>query len=235
MPLLLHIDTATEHASVCLTKNELVIGFAEHADQKNHGAFLQPAIQKLFQDAGYVLKNVDAISVSNGPGSYTGLRVGLASAKGLCYALNKPLILVNTLQVIAVAAIKKMDNTWQMQDDQTLLPATYFCPLIDARRMEVFTAVYNSQLQIIVPPTAIIVDENSFAEQLTNHKIIFSGSGHQKLKALLQHQHATFSSVQHNAMHLGILAEQKFSKNDFSDLAYSEPFYLKEFYSPIKP
>lgn len=235
MPLIIHIDTATEHASVCLTKNGLVIGFAEHADPKNHGAFLQPAIQKIFQEAGYLLKDVDAISVSNGPGSYTGLRVGLASAKGLCYALNKPLILVNTLEVMAVAAIKEIDNAWQMTGEQPLLPFTYFCPLIDARRMEVFTAIYNSQLQIIVPPTALIIDENSFAKQLFHNKIIFSGSGNQKVKNVLQNQHTSFISVQHNAIHLSILAEQKFAKKSFANLAYSEPFYLKEFYSPIKP
>lgn len=234
MSLLLHIDTATEHASICLTKNGVVIGFAEHADQKNHGAFLQPAIQKIFQKAGFLLKDVNAISVSNGPGSYTGLRVGLASAKGLCYALSKPLILVNTLEIIAVAAIREIDNAWQMLDDKPILPATYFCPLIDARRMEVFTAVYNSQLEAIVAPTAIILDENSFAEQLTNHKIIFSGSGHHKLKTMLQHQNATFISVHHNATHLSLLTEQKFAQKNFANLAYSQPFYLKEFYSPIK-
>lgn len=234
MSLLLHIDTATEYASVCLTKNGLVIGFAEHAEPKNHGAFLQPAIQQIFQEAGYLVKDVDAISVSNGPGSYTGLRVGLASAKGLCYALNKPLILVNTLEVMACAAIKEIDNVCEIIGDQPLLP-TCFCPLIDARRMEVFTAIYNLQLQIILPPTAVIIDENSFAQQLCNYQIIFSGSGLQKVKNVLQHKHANFFFVRHNATHLSILAEQKFAEKSFSNLAYSEPFYLKEFYSPIKP
>lgn len=235
MALLLHIDTATEYASVCLTTNGVVVGFAEHENQKNHGAFLQPAIQKMFQNAGYVLKDVAAISVSNGPGSYTGLRVGLASAKGLCYALNKPLILVNTLEVLAVAAIKEINANWQITDDPTSVQAICFCPLIDARRMEVFTAMYNAQVQTILPPTALVVDENSFVQQLANHKIIFSGSGHQKLNNVLKNANATFLNVQHNAKHLAILAQQKFEQKSFANLAYSEPFYLKEFFTPLKP
>ena len=227
MALLLNIDTATEYASVCLTDNGVKIGFAANADQKNHGAFLQPAIQQLFKNAGRSLKNIDASSVSNGPGSYTGLRVGLASAKGLCFALNKPLITINTLEVMAIAAIQSIG--------QPLNTATYFCPLIDARRLEVFTALYDENLNAILSPTAIIIDENSFENELQKNRIIFFGSGHQKLQNILQHTNAVFSSVQHNAQHVGILAELNFAKKEFADLAYSEPFYLKEFYSPSKP
>ena len=228
MSLLLHIDTATEYASVCVTHNGAIVGFAENVDQKNHGAFLQPAIQQLFNESDFLLKNIDAISVSNGPGSYTGLRVGLTSAKGLCYALNKPLITINTLEIMAMATINEVSN------NQTLTKPLYFCPLIDARRMEVFTAIYDANLKIILQPTAKILDENSFEEYLKNNTILFSGSGHQKLKIVIKNSHANYSSFQHSAIHLSYLAEQYFSKKMFANLAYCEPFYLKAFFSPIK-
>lgn len=228
MGLLLHIDTATDHASVCVTNNGTIVGFAENADQKNHGAFLQPAIKQIFSESEFILKNIDAISVSNGPGSYTGLRVGLTSAKGICYALNKPLITINTLDVMAMAAIKEGG------DKEEAAKPMYFCPLIDARRMEVFTAMYDANLTVILHPTAKILDENSFENHLKSNTILFSGSGYQKLKMLLKSPNANYTSVQHSAVHLSYLAEQYFNKKMFVNLAYSEPFYLKAFFSPIK-
>lgn len=228
MGLLLHIDTATEYASICVTHNGRLVGFAENSDQKNHGAFLQPAIKQIFNELGFLLQNIDAISVSNGPGSYTGLRVGLTSAKGLCYTLKKPLITINTLEIMATAAIEEAANNKQISKP------LYFCPLIDARRMEVFTAIYDENLKTILQPTAKIVDENSFENYLENHAIIFSGNGHQKIKEVLKHSNAHYTSVQHSAIHLGYLAQQYFSKKMFADVAYSEPFYLKPFFSPIK-
>jgi tRNA threonylcarbamoyladenosine biosynthesis protein TsaB len=228
MGLLLHLDTATEHASICVTNNGIIIGFAENADQKNHGAFLQPAIKQIFIESNFILKNIDAISVSNGPGSYTGLRVGLASAKGLCYALNKPLITINTLEVMAMAAIKETGTNQQINQP------VYFCPLIDARRMEVFTAIYDANLKIILQPTAKILDENSFANYLKTGTILFSGNGHQKLKMVIENAKANYTSVQHSAIHLSYLAEKYFVEKSFAKLAYSEPFYIKAFFSPIK-
>ncbi|MBC7652821.1 MAG: tRNA (adenosine(37)-N6)-threonylcarbamoyltransferase complex dimerization subunit type 1 TsaB [Deinococcales bacterium] len=228
MGLLLHIDTATEYASVCVTNDGAIIGFAENADQKNHGAFLQPAIKKLFNESEFLLKNIDAISVSNGPGSYTGLRVGLTSAKGLCYALKKPLITINTLEVMAMAAIKESNNNCKITQPK------YFCPLIDARRMEVFTAIYEANLNTILQPCAKIIDKNSFENYLKNDAILFSGNGHQKLKTVHENANANYSSVQHTAIHLSYLAELYFSKKMFANLAYCEPFYLKAFFLPIK-
>lgn len=228
MGLLLHIDTATEHASVCVTNNDIIVGFAENTDQKNHGAFLQPAIKQIFKHSEFLLKNIDAISVSNGPGSYTGLRVGLTSAKGLCYALNKPLITINTLEIMAMAAIKQYGN------NQQTTKHVYFCPLIDARRMEVFTAIYDVNLKIILEPTAKIIDENSFDIYLKDHSILFSGNGLQKLKTVVENSNASYTYVQHSAIHLSYLAEQYFKKKMFANLAYSEPFYLKAFFSPTK-
>lgn len=133
MPLILHIDTATNYASICISKDDVVLGFEENAEQKNHASFLQPAIKAMFAKCNFNLSDIDAVAVTNGPGSYTGLRVGLASAKGLCFALNKALILLNTLQVMAAASIES-----KKEEDIDIL----FCPMIDARRMEVFTALY---------------------------------------------------------------------------------------------
>ena len=228
MGLLLHIDTATEYASVCLSKDGISIGFAANADQKNHGSFLQPAIQNIFKTIDFSLNDIDAISVSNGPGSYTGLRVGLASAKGLCYALNKPLITINTLEIIANAAIENM------LQNESIESSMLFCPLIDARRMEVFTAIYNQSLKNIETPSAKILDETTFTHILKQHKIVFCGSGSEKLKTVLQHPSAIFSSMQHNSSHLINIAEQQFENKNYANLAYIEPYYLKEFYIPQK-
>src|SRR4051812_27810134 len=125
MPLLLNIDTATEHASVCLSRGDLVLGLIESTEQKNHASFVQPAIRELMSDSGFSLSQLDAVSVTSGPGSYTGLRVGLSSAKGICYVLQKPLILVNTLEVMAQSILSYYASSGILIGQETLL-----CPLI---------------------------------------------------------------------------------------------------------
>lgn len=222
LPLILHIDTATEFASICLTRADTLLGMRSCQDQKQHGAFVQPAIQELMQETGLALSQLDAISVSEGPGSYTGLRVAMASAKGLCYALDKPLITINTLKIIAQAALE--------QEGQAH-PNAIYCPLIDARRMEVFMALYTAALEPILAPEARILDHNSFKDLLANQVVIFTGSGTAKLQAILDHPNAVFSSVQHSAKQLAILANRAFAHQIFANLAYCEPFYLKAFYS----
>jgi tRNA threonylcarbamoyladenosine biosynthesis protein TsaB len=203
------------------------LGLQESADQKSHGAFLQPAIQQLMQSSGILLKDLDAISVTEGPGSYTGLRVGMASAKGLCYALQKPLITINTLKVIALAAKQSLLETQTILDINIL-----FCPMIDARRMEVFTAIFNHNLEEIVATNAKILDEAAFQDLIQHHTMIFSGTGAFKLRPLLDHPNAKFIATQHNASTLSILALEAFENKFFADLAYSEPNYGKAFYSP---
>jgi tRNA threonylcarbamoyladenosine biosynthesis protein TsaB len=223
MPLLLNIDTATGHASVCLSKGDVVLGMIERTEQKNHASFVQPAISELMAGAGYTLNALDGIAVTAGPGSYTGLRVGLASAKGICYALNKPLILINTLEVMAQAVVSR---------ETSIDPSTLICPLIDARRMEVFTALYDSSLHEIEPPHALVVDENSFAAVLKVQSVVFSGSGHAKLKEIIVSPAAIFSAVQHHAGDLAVRALKAYQSKLFADLAYSEPLYVKEFFNP---
>ncbi len=227
MALILNIDTATEHASVCLSKDGELLAIESNPNQKDHAAFIQPAIHKLLSTVNCQLPNVDAIAVSNGPGSYTGLRVGLSTAKGISYALNKPLILINTLEVIATAAISESHSTSNIQH-----PTTLFCPMIDARRMEVFTAVYDQTLQPILAPTAMILDENSFTDLLQQHKIIFSGSGSEKFKTVIKNDNGFFLNIQHDARHMQTIAEKLYLLKSFADKAYSEPYYIKEFFTP---
>ncbi len=223
MPLILNIDTATDFASICLSKDGVSIGFKENGEQKSHASFLQPAIKKLMEIGNWKLENVDAIAVTNGPGSYTGLRVGLASAKGLCFALNKPLILLNTLEVMANGTL-----------NSEIKPSSFlFCPMIDARRMEVFVALYNENLECLLQPTAMVLDETSFAEYLSNDKIIFSGSGAVKFKEIIKNDNAIFSNMQYSAKDMVQLSEKMFVEKQFADLAYSSPDYCKEFYTPM--
>lgn len=224
MALILNIDTATERAGVCLSMNGEVLQELKHEDQKNHAGFIQPAIGNLMLKTGYKLADLDAIAVTAGPGSYTGLRVGLATAKGLCFTLSKPLLLVNTLEVMAQAVLRAEAPTSDI----------LLCPMIDARRMEVFTGMYTSKLQVVQSPSAVILTDESFKEILDKQAVMFTGNGSAKFKDIMNHDNAFFSSVQHEAGDLGVLAEFAFQSNQIADLAYSEPFYLKEFFNPTQ-
>ena len=220
MALILNIDTAVETASVCLSNDAELISLYINDSPKDHAAWLHTAIGKLISKAKLSLNDLQAVAISIGPGSYTGLRIGLSAAKGLCYALNIPLITVGTLKMMAYAVNK---------EDAQLL-----CPLIDARRMEVFTAVYDNSLDEIMKPCAMIVNETSFSDLLSLHKIIFCGNGTKKLQHLLSHTNALFSDATATAADLPYLAYKKFQEGKFSDLAYTEPLYIKEFYSPAR-
>lgn len=223
MSYILNIDTATESASVCLSKEETVLYMLTSDDQKNHAGFIQPAIAEILQKSELQLTDLSAIAVTGGPGSYTGLRVGMATAKGLCFAINKPLIIVNTLEVMAIAAIEAVDEA-----------ISCFCPLIDARRMEVFTAIYNRELKIQLEPQALVLEEQTFANFLEKETVCFSGSGMKKLSKFLSHPNARFEEVKHDSSHLASLSLKAFSRKDFADLAYSEPLYLKPFFDTAK-
>jgi tRNA threonylcarbamoyladenosine biosynthesis protein TsaB len=226
MPLILHIDTATDYGAVGLSLDDTIIASKESESQKEHASFLQPAIAQIIKQSGKSLCDIDALSVTIGPGSYTGLRVGLASAKGLCYALGKPLITVNTLQVMALAAIQTYTAT-NNNNNQSLL----FCPMIDARRMEVFTALYDIECLEKSMPEALIIDENIFSSQLSNHQIVFSGNGSDKMSAICKHPNITVITAHHNISHLALLALKKFQLHQFTEVAYCEPLYLKPFYT----
>jgi tRNA threonylcarbamoyladenosine biosynthesis protein TsaB len=220
MALILNIDTSVENASVCLAEKGVVIAFTNNSNQSDHASWIHTAIRKLLKESGRLITRLDSVAVSNGPGSYTGLRVGLSTAKGICYALNIPLITINTLEMMAYAA---KDQAKEL-----------ICPMIDARRMEVFMAVYNKNMVEIVPGRACIVDKDLNSELLSKNRVIFFGNGSDKFKLLVQSPNAEFPLVEANACHLADISSRYFEKRDFADLAYSEPFYLKEFYTPVK-
>jgi tRNA threonylcarbamoyladenosine biosynthesis protein TsaB len=169
MSLILNIDTATDIAHVSLSQSGEMLDSITNNDQKEHGSFLQPSIQKLLKNNSLAIASLDAVAVSVGPGSYTGLRVGMASAKGICFALQKPLITINSLEIISYAAL--LENSHKYDLTNALL-----CPLIDARRMEVFTALYNQKLEKILEPQAMIIDASSFEHYLLTNKILTNES-----------------------------------------------------------
>jgi tRNA threonylcarbamoyladenosine biosynthesis protein TsaB len=217
MGLILNIDTAVDAASVCLAKNEEIMALVINENQKNQAGWLHLVIDEMLKKNRLTPNQLDAVAVSIGPGSYTGLRVGLATAKGLCYTLKIPLIAISTLKMIAFAAKEEA--------------ASLICPMIDARRMEVFTAVYDKELKEKKPAHPLIIDENSFVDILSSSAILFCGNGSKKLQPLISNTNATFSDSISNASHLAALSQICFLKKEFANLAYTEPLYIKEFYS----
>jgi tRNA threonylcarbamoyladenosine biosynthesis protein TsaB len=218
MSLILNIDTAVDTASVCLSKDGECLWMSVNEQQKLHASWLHAAIAEMLVQTGNNIKNVNAVAVTIGPGSYTGLRVSLSTAKGLCYARNIPLITISTLDLMAFAA---------RNGDADLI-----CPMIDARRMEVFTALYEKDKQIL-PAQEMLLSSDSFTEFLNIKRILFLGNGSKKLQGLISHQNAIFSAIQANASHMSALTHAEFDKQRFADLVYTEPYYLKDFYSPV--
>jgi tRNA threonylcarbamoyladenosine biosynthesis protein TsaB len=209
---------------VSFAKDGLLLGFLGNDSQKEHASFLQSAIQQLIKTVGLGLKDIDAVAVTAGPGSYTGLRVGMASAKGLCYALKKPLITIGTLEVLTASAVQLFPDT----------KVDLFCPMIDARRMEVFTALYRKDFTIYLPACAMILDELSFEKELQENKILFFGSGSAKWKLVLKDHNSFFETIPILPESMSRCSNSLFSQKKFTELAYSEPLYLKEFQSVIK-
>lgn len=234
MALILTLDTALTLATVSLSRNAEVLGAESNASQYDHASFVQPAIKKVLEKSSASLSSIDAVAVVNGPGSYTGLRVGLASAKGICYALNKPLILINTLHLLAFASVgnhSKSNEPEAISGNRQPATGNLLCPMIDARRMEVFTALYDSSLQEIKKASAEILDENFLHDELEKQTIIFSGNGSEKFQQICHHPNAVFSEESYSVKDVAALAYQSYLKNDFADIAYCEPFYVKGFYT----
>jgi tRNA threonylcarbamoyladenosine biosynthesis protein TsaB len=217
MALILHIDTALETASVCLANNGRLLQLEENKNRNNDAGWLHPAIEKIMQQQSIPFSRLHAVAVGIGPGSYTGLRIGLSAAKGLCYALQIPLIAVGTLQMMAFAAREE--------------PVDLLCPLIDARRQEVFTALYDKNLNPVMAPQALIVQEKSFEAYLPANRILFFGNGSAKVQQIIKHKNAWFKTIPVNASGLIFLAEKFFHQKQFAPLAYAEPMYLKEFHA----
>jgi tRNA threonylcarbamoyladenosine biosynthesis protein TsaB len=227
MALILSIDTATEKAGISLSINGSILAILANEEQKEHAAWLHVAIEEMLEHVGCKMKDLQAIAVSAGPGSYTGLRVGMSAAKGLCYSLNIPLITENTLRIMAYAALQ------QVQPDFNNL----ICPMIDARRMEVFTAIFDNALTEVLSPIALVLDKKSFENFFSSHSILFLGSGIGKWKEILPKDYQSKSSFIDSpfmASHLSVIAEQKYIDGQFTDIINAEPVYIKEFHIHVK-
>lgn len=221
MAIILHIETSTAVCSVALSKAGKVIGLQESAYPNVHAEKLAVFIHILMEQAALPYSALDAIAVGTGPGSYTGLRIGTSTAKGLCYALNKPLLAIPTLKAMALASAHKIKR-----DD------IYYCSMIDARRLEVYTALYDYTGREIQPVEAKILDEYSFTGFLNEGEIAFCGDGMPKMKKLSSPDdtHRIWvDEVYASAKNMVLLAEEYFAKKEFADVAYYEPFYLKDF------
>ncbi len=219
MALILNIDTATETASIALARDGETLFMVNNDVPKEHAAWLHTAVKHLLNETGSRMRDLSAVAVTSGPGSYTGLRVGMATAKGFCYALNIPLITESTLKVMAFAAREQVRET------------DLLCPMIDARRMEVFTAIYRPDMTEWLPATAMVIDEHSFGDQLSQHRLSFFGGGSDKCKPLIRSPHAHFEKVICHSGYLGILSFLRYLQKEFTGLVYSEPAYTKEFYT----
>jgi tRNA threonylcarbamoyladenosine biosynthesis protein TsaB len=224
MSFILSIETSTNVCSVALHQQGKLIAIKEHHSSQSHSRLLAVFIQNILKEAEIPTEQIDAVAVSMGPGSYTGLRIGVASAKGLCYALSKPLIAINTLKAMA----KQVQGI--INESSALL-----CPMIDARRMEVYCLLQDSNQQDIMNTTAKIIDELSFKNYLDKSKVIFFGNGAAKCKSVIKHPNAIFlGNIHTTAITIGDLAIAKLNAQNFEDVAYFEPFYLKDF-RVIKP
>jgi tRNA threonylcarbamoyladenosine biosynthesis protein TsaB len=225
MAVILLVETATAVCSVALSKDGTLLGIRESVSRNAHSSSVTVFIDGILSEAGLPLEQIDAVAVSMGPGSYTGLRIGVASAKGLCYALGKPLIAVPTLQAMA-NGLRGITSGLSPEAKPELI-----CPLLDARRMEVYSAVYSRELREIRETRAEIIDKNSFEELLLDHVLILGGEGSEKCRPLLGHlENARFiEGFETSARFMIPLAEQKFISGQFEDPAYFEPYYLKEF------
>lgn len=216
MAFILNIDTAVDKASFCIANNNEVLIFDEQIDKTRQAAWLHTAIQQALKKLDIPLQHMQAIAVSNGPGSYTGLRIGLATAKGMCYALQIPLICHSTLFLMAAAVQPQA--------------AGFICPMIDARRMEVFTALYNNNLGIEKEPYAEILSTNSFADILQQKNILFTGNGMPKSRQVITHSNAQFLEYHFSAKDMVRASLERLQKKQYNDVAYTEPFYIKDVY-----
>ena len=226
-PTILYIETATDVCSVALSRGAEVIGLKEEAGGNNHAKHLLPFVDEVLKQGGCTVSDLNGVAVSVGPGSYTGLRIGVSTAKGIAYTAGIPVMAVGTLESIAQGA----RESWTDASAEPL----QIVPMLDARRMEVFTTRYSFDMQSLEEVSAKIVDENTFAELLSEHKVLFCGNGMPKCREILSaNPNAFFAEVPVSAKNMLPAALRKWQNSDFENVAYFEPFYLKE-YVAAKP
>jgi tRNA threonylcarbamoyladenosine biosynthesis protein TsaB len=226
MPYILYLETATKICSVAVAKDESLISLKETSVVNSHSSLITVFAEQCVKDANIEFNDLDAICVSMGPGSYTGLRIGVSTAKGFCYALDIPLIAVNTLQ--SMAKLYSIEHP-ELKKDILL------CPMIDARRMEVFTAFFDMTSSFIRETQADIIDENSYSDILSKNSVIFFGDGSDKCRqALSSNSNILFDDTfKISAKGMIPLSIKKFRQKQFEDVAYFEPYYLKDFIATI--
>ena len=230
-PLILHIETATDICSVALSEGDRQLSLVESDQARSHASLLNSFIRESISQAGKELKDLDGVAVSKGPGSYTGLRIGVSTAKGLSYALEIPLLATGTLESMANgslshAAIRELIS---IHDDLILL-----CPMLDARRMEVYAGFYTIKGNLFRQVSADIIDEESYHEILEAHPVCFFGNGADKCKAVLDHPNALFiDGINPSATTMIDPILKKYQLKQFEDVAYFEPFYLKDFIATV--
>ena len=224
MIYILNIETSTKVCGVSLSKDGVLVDFKESFEENSHAANLAPFIDELLKKNKVQYSQLSAIAISKGPGSYTGLRIGTSTAKGLCFALDIPLIAIGTLDSMTALAKNVYNNSFD----------GHFRPMIDARRMEVYSQTYDNNQNPMDDVAAVIIDEDSFIDELENHKILFFGDGAMKCAETITHPNAIFfSETQASSIGMVNLSFNAFENNDFVDVAYFEPFYLKEFIAAI--
>jgi tRNA threonylcarbamoyladenosine biosynthesis protein TsaB len=221
MALILSVETSTSVCSAALhVSGKLVLDKQNNVPQTT-ASTLAVMIDSLFHESKYSPRDLAAVTVSAGPGSYTGLRIGVATAKGLCYGLSIPLVAINTLQLLTYQVVKQQG----VADEATL-----YCPMLDARRMEVYTLLAKSHKDVIESTDARVIDEHSYSQWLQTHRIIFFGDGAAKCEPVITSPRAFFlNDIYPQAAALGEIGFEKFEKQQFEDLERYEPFYLKDF------
>jgi tRNA threonylcarbamoyladenosine biosynthesis protein TsaB len=226
MALILSIETATPVCSVALAKDHKVLALKESTKKNSHSEIVTVFIEEILKENHFAFSDLNAVAVSKGPGSYTGLRIGVSTAKGMCYALDIPLIAVNTLQSLAIRASQ------DYQDDEGL--SVFFCPMIDARRMEVYCALFDKNNHEVRKTLAEIIEPDSFETFLKSNKVIFFGDGAAKCIEVIQHPNAVFlENIFPSAANMVGITLEKFKNQVFEDVAYFEPFYLKDFIAGV--
>jgi tRNA threonylcarbamoyladenosine biosynthesis protein TsaB len=233
--MILCLETSTAVCSVALVENGNVVALRESLDGQNHAEKITLFIDEVMKEAGIAYKDLDAVATSMGPGSYTGLRIGVSTAKGLCYAMEKPLIAIDTLAAMACGFLSQQSTVNSQQIESSEFKAqsseSILCPMIDARRMEVYTAFFNEKLERTSETEALVIDENSFMELKQNNHLYLFGDGADKLAALFENdENITVVEKFHcSAAYMAKLADDAFTNKQFVNTAYFEPFYLKNF------
>jgi tRNA threonylcarbamoyladenosine biosynthesis protein TsaB len=229
MSLILNIETSIDVCSVALFNGLELMDFRENKEGKSHASLLTVFIEDLLKTNKVTVSQLSAVAVSMGPGSYTGLRIGVSTAKGLCYGASIPLISINTLQIVTQAFLKNHTKIKEQISSDSVL-----CPMIDARRQEVYTALYDANGNEISGTQAVIINEHSFSDVLINKKIYFFGNGAEKCSGLIKHPNAVFiGNIYPSALDMAEYSLALFNRKEFQDIAYFEPYYLKDFVATI--